>query len=43
MVISLAVAKVTDPRSLSLTQEVMPMDYSSMCGPMTQHRLECVC
>ena len=43
MVISLAVAKVTDPRSLSLTQEVMPMDYSSMCNPMTQHHLDGVC
>jgi len=42
-IISLAVTEVTALRSLSLTQEVMPMDYSSMCNPMTQHHLECVC
>jgi len=37
------VAKVTAPRLLSLTQEVMPMDYSSMYNPMTQHHPGCVC
>jgi len=37
------VTKVTALRPLSLTQEVMPMDYSSMCRPMTQHHLGCVC